>query len=93
VYCLEFKTLTAVDRHQTDRVHVQGTRRDLPKIAFLGKKHELAHAVERALDWRPVSNRAAITYKVQELPYGDSLHPVADALSRGGSREQVGTVE
>src|ERR1700737_1050241 len=93
VHRLEFEPLAAVDRHQTDRVHMQGACGNLTKVAFLGKKHELAHAIERARDRSPGGNRAAIAYKVQELPYRDCLHLVADALSPGGLRKQVGAVE
>ena len=47
---LEFQALAAVDRHQPDRIHVQGGGRDLAQVALLGEQHKLAHAIERALD-------------------------------------------
>ena len=79
MHCLEFETLAAVDRHQTDRVHVQGACGNLTKVAFLGEKHQLAHAIERTLDRRlDAINRGT--------PVSDTAATIAEQFNRLGGR-------
>src|SRR5947209_1851385 len=95
MYRLELKSLTAVDRHQTDGVEVERMVRDFAQSSFLGEKHELAHAIEHSLNRRAFPERRSL-HKVQELPNRQRRHlpgdsPVSlDFAQRVRSIEQIG---
>ena len=90
---LELKTLAAMDRHQPDRIHVQGRGGNLAQIALFGEQHKLADAIERALDRKAEPDRAVVAQEIQELPDSDIAHP---RRNRGGARHgaaDIGAIE
>ena len=93
MHSLELKALAAVNRHQPDRIHVQGRRGHLAQIALFREQHKLADAVEGALNRKAESDRAVVAQEIEELPDGDVAHP---RRNRGRARHgaaDIGAIE
>ena len=79
--------------HEPHGIHLQCRVRHLAQIPLFREQNQIADAIEQCLHRRACRHGALVAQEIEELPYRDRPHAVADARAGRHLADEIGAVE